>query len=99
MRVTYNDYDDRAGLRGYVQFNKYIHTVTPLFMRESNHGIEFFLGFVSCSSIMQIMQIITLHYRLLFAFRVHFLYPTTSDMWCLIDTPAFFVVAVSSFTR
>ena len=28
MRVAYNDYDDRAGLRGYVQFNKYtyIHT-------------------------------------------------------------------------
>ena len=28
MRVAYNDSDDRAGLRGYVQFNKYtyIHT-------------------------------------------------------------------------
>ena len=27
MRVAYNDYDGRAGLRGYVQFNKiYIHT-------------------------------------------------------------------------
>ena len=26
MRVTYNDWDDRAGLRGYVQFNKYTHT-------------------------------------------------------------------------
>ena len=28
MRVTSNDSDDRAGLRGYVQFNKYtyIHT-------------------------------------------------------------------------
>ena len=23
MRVAYNDSDDRAGLRGYVQFNKY----------------------------------------------------------------------------
>ena len=30
MRVAYNDYDDRAGLRGYVQFNKYIHTKTHL---------------------------------------------------------------------
>ena len=26
MRVAYNDSDDRAGLRGYVQFNKYIHS-------------------------------------------------------------------------
>ena len=28
MLVTYNDWDDRAGLRDYVQFNKstYIHT-------------------------------------------------------------------------
>ena len=28
MRVAYNDSDDRAGLRGYVQFNRYtyIHT-------------------------------------------------------------------------
>ena len=28
MRVAYNDSDDRVGLRGYVQFNKftYIHT-------------------------------------------------------------------------
>ena len=28
MRVAYNDKDDRAGLRGYVEFNKYtyIHT-------------------------------------------------------------------------
>ena len=23
MRVVYNDYDDRTGLRGYVKFNKY----------------------------------------------------------------------------
>ena len=32
MRVAYNDSDDRAGLRGYVQFNKYtyIHTYIPL---------------------------------------------------------------------
>ena len=28
MRVVQNDYDDRAGLRGYVQFNKYTHTHT-----------------------------------------------------------------------
>ena len=28
MRVAYNDQDDRAGLRGYVQFNKYAHTHT-----------------------------------------------------------------------
>ena len=28
MRVAYNDKDDRAGLRGYVQFNKYTHTHT-----------------------------------------------------------------------
>ena len=30
MRVAYNGSDDRAGLRGYVQFNKctYIHTYT-----------------------------------------------------------------------
>ena len=28
MRVAYNDYDDRAGLRGYVQFNNYTHTHT-----------------------------------------------------------------------
>ena len=26
MRVAYNDSDDRAGLRGYVQFNKYTYT-------------------------------------------------------------------------
>ena len=26
MRVAYNDYDGRAGLRGYVQFNKYTQT-------------------------------------------------------------------------
>ena len=25
MRVAYNDQDDRAGLGGYVQFNKYTH--------------------------------------------------------------------------
>ena len=32
MRVAYNDSDDRAGLRGYVQFNKYtyIHTFSKL---------------------------------------------------------------------
>ena len=31
MRVAYNDSDDRAGLRGYVQFNKYtyMHTYRP----------------------------------------------------------------------
>ena len=29
MRVAKNDYDDRAGLRGYVHFNKYTHTHTP----------------------------------------------------------------------
>ena len=28
MRVAHNDLDDRAGLRGYVQFNKYTHTHT-----------------------------------------------------------------------
>ena len=28
MRVALNDLDDRAGLRGYVQFNKYTHTHT-----------------------------------------------------------------------
>ena len=28
MRVAQNDWDDRAGLRGYVQFNKYTHTHT-----------------------------------------------------------------------
>ena len=28
MRVGYNDYDDRAGLRGYVPFNKYTHAHT-----------------------------------------------------------------------
>ena len=28
MQVAYNDLDDRAGLRGYVQFNKYTHTYT-----------------------------------------------------------------------
>ena len=28
MRVAWNDYDDRAGLRDYVQFNKYTHTLT-----------------------------------------------------------------------
>ena len=26
MRVAYNDSDDRAGLRGYVQFNKYTYS-------------------------------------------------------------------------
>ena len=32
MRVAWNDWDDRAGLRGYVQFNKYtyIHTHTQV---------------------------------------------------------------------
>ena len=30
MRVALNDQDDRAGLRGYVQFNKYTHTHTHL---------------------------------------------------------------------
>ena len=25
MRMAYNDEDDRAGLRSYVQFNKYTH--------------------------------------------------------------------------
>ena len=32
MRVACNDSDDRAGLRGYVQFNKYtyIHFVTSI---------------------------------------------------------------------
>ena len=29
MRVAYNDNDDRAGLRGYVHFNKYTHTLDP----------------------------------------------------------------------
>ena len=28
MRVALNDLDDKAGLRGYVQFNKYTHTHT-----------------------------------------------------------------------
>ena len=28
MRVAQNAQDDRAGLRGYVQFNKYTHTYT-----------------------------------------------------------------------
>ena len=28
MRVAYNDQDTRAGLRGYVQLNKYTHTHT-----------------------------------------------------------------------
>ena len=28
MRVAYNHQDNRAGLRGYVQFNIYIHTHT-----------------------------------------------------------------------
>ena len=28
MRVAQNDYEDRAGLRGYVQFNKDTHTHT-----------------------------------------------------------------------
>ena len=28
MRVALNDYDDRAGLRGYGQFNQYTHTHT-----------------------------------------------------------------------
>ena len=28
MRVAKNDYDDRAGLRGYVHFNKYTHART-----------------------------------------------------------------------
>ena len=25
MRMAHNDHDDRVGLRGYVQFNKYTH--------------------------------------------------------------------------
>ena len=28
MRVAWSDFDDRAGLRGYVQFDKYTHTHT-----------------------------------------------------------------------
>ena len=41
MRVAYNDYDDRAGLRGYVQFNKYKHTHTHTPLRRINaSGIE-----------------------------------------------------------
>ena len=39
-RVEYNDYDDRAGLRGYVQFNKYIHTHTHLGRIYNAGGIE-----------------------------------------------------------
>ena len=34
MRVALNDWDDRAGLRGYVQFNKYTHTVSLIPPRE-----------------------------------------------------------------
>ena len=34
MRVAWNDKDDRAGLRGYVQFNKYTHTHTLIPPRE-----------------------------------------------------------------
>ena len=30
MRVALNDLDDRAGLRGFVQFNKYTYTHTNL---------------------------------------------------------------------
>ena len=30
MRAAYNDWDDRAELRGYVQFNKYTYTHTHL---------------------------------------------------------------------
>ena len=32
MRAAYNDKDDRAGLRGYVQFNKYTYTHTHLYV-------------------------------------------------------------------
>ena len=32
MRVAENDQDDRAELRGYVQFNKYTHTHTHTHM-------------------------------------------------------------------
>ena len=36
MRVAWNDSDDRAGLRGYVQFNKYtyIHTYIHTYISE-----------------------------------------------------------------
>ena len=36
MRVAYNDSDDRAGLRGYVQFNKYtyIHAYATKFIHD-----------------------------------------------------------------
>ena len=45
MRVALNDSDDRAGLRGYVQLNKYtyIHTSIidpPLLGRTNASGIE-----------------------------------------------------------
>ena len=30
MRVAYNDWDDRAGLRCYMQLNKYTHTHTHI---------------------------------------------------------------------
>ena len=32
--VVYNDYDDTAGLRGYVQPNKYTHTHTHTHKRK-----------------------------------------------------------------
>ena len=33
MRVAYNDHGDRAGLHGYVQFNKYTRTHTHTYTR------------------------------------------------------------------
>ena len=43
MRVAQNDHDDRAGLRGYVQFNKYtyIHTYIHTWRQvESEKNVE-----------------------------------------------------------
>ena len=39
IRGVYNDSDDRAGLRGYVQFNKYTHTRTHLLEWEETEGV------------------------------------------------------------
>ena len=41
MRVACNDLDDRAGLRGYVQFHKYtyIHTLIAMWKHQKSENI------------------------------------------------------------
>ena len=48
MRVAYNDSDDRAGLRGYVQFNKYTYMHTPQNSSMIRHIFKTIPGMLYC---------------------------------------------------